>query len=160
MSKKNRQFGNTDAAVVDGGQAQEQEQVQPEQVAAVEAPVAGPNYTLTYRRDHPGNRCSYGIMGVAGIVVFDKGLFGDGVAPAVITMDCELAQPKLDAKQAKAELAAQKAAERAEKAAKKAAETAAKIAERATKAQAALDKAKAKVEAAAGTVTDGAAAAE
>lgn len=55
------------------------------------------NFTLTYRRQHPGGgplgRCSYGLAGVAGIVVFDMGLFPNGVAPATITLDVALAQP-------------------------------------------------------------------
>lgn len=54
--------------------------------------------TLTFRRNHPGGgplgRCSYGVAGVPGIVVFDLGLFPGGVAPATITLDCELAQPQ------------------------------------------------------------------
>lgn len=53
--------------------------------------------TLSFRRNHPGGgplgRCSYGVAGVPGIVVFDLGLFPGGVAPATITLDCELAQP-------------------------------------------------------------------
>lgn len=107
------------------------------------------NNTLVYRRDHPGNRCSYGIAGVSGIVVFDKGLFLDGVAPPTIEMDCALALPKADNKQAKAEAQAAKLAEKAQKAADKLAAQQAKAAERQAKADAALAAAKAKVEAAA-----------
>ena len=49
--------------------------------------------TLLYRRDHPGDRASYGIAGVPGIVVFDKRLFANGKAPKTITLDCDLAAP-------------------------------------------------------------------
>lgn len=48
------------------------------------------NSTLTYRRAHPGGgtlgRCSYGIPGVAGIVVFDVALFLPGTPPATLTL--------------------------------------------------------------------------
>lgn len=48
------------------------------------------NSTLTYRRAHPGGgtlgRCSYGIPGVAGIVVFDVALFLPGAPPAMLTL--------------------------------------------------------------------------
>lgn len=53
----------------------------------------GSNYTLTYRRAHPNKRCSYGVAGVAGIVVFDLGIFADGKPPATIVLDCLLAVP-------------------------------------------------------------------
>lgn len=53
--------------------------------------------TLTFRRFHPGGgplgRCSYGLPGVAGIVVFDVGLFPGGEVPSTITVDCTLAEP-------------------------------------------------------------------
>lgn len=53
--------------------------------------------TLTFRRNHPGGgplgRCSYGVAGVPGIVVFDLGLFPGGVAPATITLNVTLAEP-------------------------------------------------------------------
>lgn len=53
--------------------------------------------TLTFRRNHPGGgplgRCSYGVAGVPGIVVFDLGLFPGGIAPATITLDVVLAEP-------------------------------------------------------------------
>lgn len=56
------------------------------------------NSTLTFRRNHPGGgplgRVSYGIAGVAGIVVFDLNLFPGGVAPLIITLDCPLAEAK------------------------------------------------------------------
>jgi len=65
---------------------------------ATEQPKAQPtapavNHTLTYRKNHPGNRCSYGIAGVPGIVVFDMKLFADGKPPATIVLDCALALP-------------------------------------------------------------------
>lgn len=119
-----------------------------EQAAAVETPVAGPNYRIDYRRDHPGNRCSYGIAGVSGIVVFDKGLFAGGIAPASISFDCEMAQPKLDNKTAKAEAAAAKLAAKAQAAAEKLKAQQVKIEEKARKAQEALEKAKARIAAA------------
>lgn len=127
----------------------------------VEAPVPSANYALAFRRNHPGNRCSYGIAGNSGIVVFDRGLVAGtvpttsesdlGGMPASITMDCELVQPKADNKTAKVEEAARKAQEKADKAAKRAADAQAKIAERAAKAADALAKAQAKVAAATGT---------
>lgn len=59
-------------------------------------PVQG-SYTLHYRRQHPGGgalgRCSYGVPGVAGIVVFDMALFAGAVAPATITLNVALAAP-------------------------------------------------------------------
>lgn len=59
-----------------------------------EQPVApASNHTLTYRKNHPNGRCSYGIAGVAGIVVFDLKLFADGKPPATLTLDCALALP-------------------------------------------------------------------
>jgi hypothetical protein len=51
------------------------------------------NNTLTYKRDHPNNRSSYGVPGVPGIVVIDKRLFANGQAPKTITVDCALALP-------------------------------------------------------------------
>ena len=52
---------------------------------------------LQFRRYHPGagalGRCSYGLPGVPGIVVFDVGLFADGKPPATITVDCPMAEP-------------------------------------------------------------------
>lgn len=107
------------------------------------------NYTLNYRKDHPKNRCSYGVPGVSGIVVFDKNLFAGGVPPATITVDVELALPKVVSATAKAEAAAVKAAEKAAKAAEKIAKATAKAAERQAKADAALATAKAKADAAA-----------
>ena len=53
---------------------------------------------ITFRRTHPGGgvlgRCSYGVAGVPGIVVFDVALFAGGVMPETITlMGVALAQP-------------------------------------------------------------------
>lgn len=52
---------------------------------------------LHYRRAHPGGgtlgRCSYGIPGVPGIVVFDVGMFVGGIAPATITLPFAMAVP-------------------------------------------------------------------
>lgn len=61
--------------------------------------------TLHYRRQHPGGgalgRCSYGLPGVAGIVVFDMGLFAPtllaangGLPPATITINVAMATPQ------------------------------------------------------------------
>lgn len=126
------------------------------------APAVGPNFTLTYRRNHPGNRCSYGVDGNPGIMVVDRGLFAGtvpttgqndlGGMPAVIVLDAELVPVKLDNKTSKAEAAAAKAQERADKAAARAAAAALKIKERADKAAAALAAAQAKVAAAQGKV--------
>lgn len=122
------------------------------QESAEVTPAQTENYRLDYRRDHPQNRCSYGIAGVSGIVVFDKGLFADGVAPAVITVDCKMALPKADAKVDKTAAAAAKAAAKLEAAAVKVAnqlaKAAAKAAAKQAKADAALAAAKAKVAAA------------
>lgn len=80
---------------------QNQNATAPVTVAAVTAATPTPatvaSGTLFYRRQHPGGgplgRCSYGLPGVAGIVVFDMGLFAGGVAPATITVNCALAAP-------------------------------------------------------------------
>ena len=62
------------------------------------------NNTLTYRKDHPNDRCSFGIPGVPGIVVFDKRIFADGKPPKTIVLDCSLSIPVAKvAKPAKAE---------------------------------------------------------
>lgn len=57
-------------------------------------PVTG---VLHYRRAHPGGgplgRCSYGIPGVPGIVVFDVALFLPGAPPATIAVNVALATP-------------------------------------------------------------------
>lgn len=53
--------------------------------------------TLFFRRNHPGGgvlgRCSYGLPGVAGIVVFDLGMFEGGIAPATIVLPFAMAAP-------------------------------------------------------------------
>lgn len=116
------------------------------EVAAVDVPEV--NYTLVYRRDHPGNRCSYGIAGNPGIVVFDKGLFLDGVAPAFIQADAAFVSPKADNKTTKAEAQAAKLIEKAAKAQAKIEAATAKAAERKLKAEQALAAAQAKVAAA------------
>lgn len=146
MAKSNR--GNLSAVESTPAAAGNTEQVQ--EVAAVPAPQ--PNHTVTFRRTHPGGgvkgRCSYGIQGVSGIIVFDVALFEGGVMPETITMDCTFVQPQPDAKQQKAEAQAAKAAAKAEAAQKKIEAAAVKAAERQAKADAALAAAKAKVEAA------------
>lgn len=110
------------------------------------------NFVLNYRRDHPKNRCSYGIAGNPGIVVFDIGLFAGSdqpgfVAPASITLSCEMVPVKADTKTAKAEEQAAKAAEKAAKAEAKAQAAAARIAEKAAKAQERAAAAQAKADA-------------
>lgn len=105
------------------------------------------NRVLTYRRNHPQNRCSYGIAGVSGIVVFDLGLFANGAPPPTITVDVDLALPKaVPEKLDKAQSAAARAAEKATKAAERLAAQTAKAAERQAKADLALAKAKEKAE--------------
>lgn len=110
------------------------------------------NFTLNYRRQHPGGgalgRCSYGVPGVSGIVVFDMSLFQGGVAPATITVDVPLALPKAPVASAKAAEAAAKLAERAAKAQAKIEAAAAKAAEAQAKAESKLAAARAKVAAA------------
>jgi hypothetical protein len=53
-------------------------------VAAAQAGVG----KLVWRRTHPGGgvlgRCSYGVAGVPGIVVYDVGLFAPATPPAVL----------------------------------------------------------------------------
>jgi len=129
----------------------------PDQVASdpgvVEAPAAGPNFSMTYRRQHPANRSSYGVSGNSGIIVFDNGLFPGSTEagwtpPAVITLDCELVPVKADNKTAKAEAAAAKAQEKAAKAQAKIEAAQAKAVEKQRKADEAMAAAKAKLEAA------------
>lgn len=103
------------------------------------------NYTLSFKRNHPQDRASYGIPGNAGIVVFQRSLFAGATAPAdntdlaglplTITLDCQMVNPQ--AKASKSEAAEARAAE---KAAKAVAREAAKL----EKAQAAQEKALAK----------------
>ncbi len=152
MARDKRNSGDSNVTDINTGQAVEQP-------VAVETPAAGPNFLLVFRRNHPGNRCSYGIAGQSGIVVFDRGLVAGTVVttsnedlggmPPTITLSAELVQPKVDNKQAKAEAAAVKAKEKADKAAAKAAAAQQKIADKAAKAAAALAAAQAKVAAAA-----------
>jgi hypothetical protein len=69
---------------------------EPATTTAPEQPQPAPaatNYTLTYRKNHPNNRASYGIAGVPGIVVFDLKLFANGKPPATIVLDCPMALP-------------------------------------------------------------------
>jgi hypothetical protein len=126
---------------------------------AVETTVASAaNYTLTFKRNHPQDRCSYGIAGNPGIVVFQRGLFVGaqpftsntdlGGLPNTITLSCEMVQPKADNKTAKAEAAAVKAVEKAAKAEAKIVAAQAKAAEKAAKATAALAAAQVKIAAA------------
>ena len=113
-------------------------------VEATPVAVEG-NYTLTFKRNHPQDRSSYGIEGNAGIVVFQRSLFVGATAPVdnfdlaglprTIVLDSLMASPQ--AKASKSEAAAEKAAA---KAAKDIAKEAAKL----EKAQAAQEKAVAK----------------
>jgi hypothetical protein len=116
------------------------------------APVVEANHKVLYRRDHPGGgvlgRCSYGIPGVSGIIVFDMALFVDGIAPPTITMDCSFVQPKADNKQAKLEAQAAKAADKAAKLEARMAAESLKAAVNAAKLAEVAAAAKAKVEAA------------
>jgi hypothetical protein len=130
------------------------------ETATQEVVTAGPNFTLTYRRQHPSKRSSYGIAGNAGIVVIDNGLFpGSNVEgwqpPATITVDCELVPVKADNKTQKAEQAAAKLAERAAKAQAKIEAAQAKAAEKKAKADAAMAAAQAKLKAAQDAATAG-----
>lgn len=129
------------------------EPIVPEQVDTPEATPVPVNFTLTYKRNHPKGRSSYGISGNAGIVVFERRLFAEcaaagdtqpadnfdrGSLPQTITLDSLMVLPKADPKEA----AALKAIERANKAKEK-------IEAAAVRAQAALAKAQAKIKAAA-----------
>lgn len=125
----------------------------PAQGATTPVPVPEPNFTVLYRREHPGARCSYGIPGNPGIIVFDEGLFaGYGKpgfqAPASITLSCEMVLPKADNRTAKAEAQAAKLAERAAKAQARIEAAAKKAEEKKQKAEAALAAAKARIDAA------------
>lgn len=154
MSKHNR--NNRENGQTEQVESLSQVEATTETPATEATPVAVPqsNFVLTYRREHPGARCSYGIAGNPGIVVFDEGLFaGFGQpgfqAPATITLSCEMVPIKVDNKTAKAEAAAQKLIEKAEKAKARIAAAEAKATERKAKAEAALAAARAKVDAAA-----------
>lgn len=79
------------------------------------------NNVLVYRRDHPGNRSSYGVAGVPGLVVIHHSLFaGFGtegfVPPTQIEVSCALSEPRADKRSEKAAERAAKADERAKKA--------------------------------------------
>jgi hypothetical protein len=92
------------------------------------------NRVLSYRRDHPGDRSSYGVSGVPGLVVIHHSLiagFGtEGFAPpAVINVDFDLAEPKEDKRSAAAAERAAKAQERAMKAAERAQKAAERLAQ-------------------------------
>jgi hypothetical protein len=154
---KNRDRNDSNTATEEASSTSE---AQPSQPVETAAPVStGPNYTLHFKRNHPQDRASYGIAGVPGIVVIQRGMFAGTTPftsntdlagmPATITLDALLVSPKVDNKQAKAEAAAAKAQEKADKAKAKAEAAQKKIEERAAKAAAALEAAKAKVAAAA-----------
>jgi len=150
MDKRSNRGGNAAVAEtkVEDNKTEEQAAQVAETPAVVAAPVPEPNYTIVYRREHPQNRCSYGISGVSGIIVFDKSLFAGGVPPETITMDVEMALPKGDAKAAREAQAAQRLIDKAAKAQARidALATAAKAKQE--KADKALADAKARVEAA------------
>jgi hypothetical protein len=119
---------------------------------SVDTTVVTGNRVATFHSFHPrtgvASRASYTIPGVAGNIVIFLSMFADGVAPPTLTLDADLAMPKADGKQAKAEAAALKAIEKAEKVSAKIAAQAAKAEEKAAKAQAVLDAAQAKIDAA------------
>jgi len=107
------------------------------------------NMTLTFRREHPKQRASYGVDGNSGIVVFDRALIaGDGPWPDSISLDVELVGVKADNKTAKAEAAAVKAAAKVAKAEERAAAAGVKVLAKQEKAMAALAAAQAAIEAA------------
>jgi hypothetical protein len=117
------------------------------------APAVVENTTLTFRTMHPKNRCSYGVAGNAGIVVFDLNLFaGSEVAgftpPATITVDVLLKAVRTVARVDKAEAQAARAAEKAAKAQERVEAARIKAEEKAAKAKAALEAAQARVAAA------------
>ncbi len=140
--------GNTEAEAT-GSASEAQSEVTPAQ---------GENFVLSFKRNHPQDRASYGIQGVSGIVVVQRGMvFGTvpvtsntdlGGMPATITVNVRLADPKASNTEAKAAAAAAKAQEKADKAAAKLVATEAKVAEKAAKAAEALAKAQAKLDAA------------
>lgn len=155
MSNKNRGGNGSTQAEATSTQSE----AQSTQPVEATAPVStGPNFVLHFKRNHPQDRASYGIPGVPGIVVIQRGMVAGTTPftsntdlagmPATITVSMELAQPKVDNKQAKAEAAAAKLAERAAKAKAKAEAQAAKLAERQAKADAALKAAQEKAAAA------------
>lgn len=106
------------------------------------------NRTINFRKHHPKNRCTYGIPGVPGVIVIDKGMLADPTAPpATLTLSCDLQLPRAP-KADKAEAQAAKAAAKAEREAAKVTAAAAKAVEKQAKADAALAKAREKAEAA------------
>jgi hypothetical protein len=126
---------------------------------AAAAPVSTePNFTLRFKRNHPQDRASYGIAGVPGIVVVQRGMvFGTtpfasntdlAGMPAEIVVSIRLADPKASNTEAKAAAAAAKAQEKADKAAAKLAAQQEKVAKKAKEAEEKLAAAKAKLEAA------------
>lgn len=133
------------------GRSESESNTQTTTEASAQAAQPTTNNILTYRRDHPGERCSYGIAGVPGIVVFDKGLFADGVAPPTITLSCLLALPRPDKKAEREAARVAKAEEKARKAQERLVAQQAKAVERQAKAQEALAKAQAKAAAATST---------
>lgn len=159
MSKQNR--GNSNAEATEAASTpSEAQSSQP-----VETAPEVSNFTLHFKRNHPQDRASYGIPGVPGIVVIQRGMVRGTTPfasttdlagmPATITVSVELASPKADNKSAKAEAQAAKLAERAEKAKAKAEAQAAKLLEKQQKAQAALEAAKAKADAVAAAAAAG-----
>lgn len=134
------------------GSGSVQEQEVPGTVENIEVPEVKANRTAIFHSMHPktgpASRCSYTIPGVAGNIVIFLSMFKDGVAPPTLTLDVDLAEPKIDNKQAKAEAAALKAQEKAIKAQQRLDAQQAKAMEIAAKAQLALEAAKAKVAAA------------
>ena len=148
MAKGNR---NSNLSAVENSEVTDNEVPETsasETAAPAVVAIAGPNFTLTYRREHPKNRCSYGIDGVSGIVVVDRNMLADPTYTGPLVLNVPLASPKLDGKAAKAEAQAAKAKEKADKAAAKLAAAQAKIQEKADKAAAALKAAQDKVAAA------------
>lgn len=153
MAKNRDRHGNQEAEAASAPST-----AQPTQpVEAAAQPTE--NRVLIFKRNHPQNRCSYGIPGVPGIVVIQRDLFAGttpvaptgsdlGGMPAILTVDALLVQSRQDNKAAKAEAVAAKLAERAAKATQKAEAQAAKLVDRQKKADEALAAAKAKADAA------------
>lgn len=132
-----------------GGGVQEQEKPETEVAVETTAVAEKANRTAFFHSPHPkvgqASRVSYTIPGVSGNIVIFLSMFKDGVAPPTLTFDVDLAEPKADGKQAKAEAAALKAQEKAEKAQARLVAQQEKAVAIAAKAQQALDAAKAKV---------------
>lgn len=161
MENKKNRGGNGESKAEATSAASE---AQPQVTGEAATPVTQ-NYVLHFKRNHPQDRASYGIPGVPGIVVIQRGMVAGTTPftsntdlagmPATITVDVLLASPKPDNKTAKAEAQAAKLAERAAKAQAKAEAQAAKLAERQAKAQAALEAAQKKAAAAISTAPSG-----